>query len=123
MNPGPEATNGRQSMAKVPLNRGGLLDLPTPPLDRRTGHAENVRRLVNRQSADMLHASDRHRCPRSAETLALRSRSRQPCQHSFSNASLLELGQCGQNMELQLSRRRRAVNALAERDERDAERL
>jgi hypothetical protein len=51
---------------------GGLLNLPTPALDRRPRHAQRLRRAVERQAADLQNAIDRHPGSRSPEAPALR---------------------------------------------------
>lgn len=81
------------------------------------------RRGRDRVPADVLDARDRDRGSRSTESRALRPGPLEPRQHPFSDAFSLELRDGAEDVHLQRPGRRRRVDSLVERHERDPERL
>jgi hypothetical protein len=88
---------------------------------RRWGDAELFGGFSNAQTSHYGQAVVGKDSPWSSEPSALRPGSNQAGSDTLGNPGPLEFSQGGQNVELQFSSGRRAVDALAERDERDAQ--
>jgi hypothetical protein len=92
-------------------------------LERRTRDTQSPRGFAFGQTDDLSESLRSDTTTRTTETHTLCSRPRQPGFDALLNPSPLELGECREDMKLELARGRRAVNTLTHRDERHTQRL